>query len=144
MSTNLTLSGRLGADPELKYTPQGKAVASFSMVTSKPVKQDDGSWEDIEKTWYRVTVWDQQAENVAESLRKGDAVLVTGRLFMETYTTRDGVEKQALKVTAYEIGPSLKRAAADIRRTVREKPAMKAAATDDPWASPPADDEPPF
>lgn len=146
MSYNVALTGRLGGDPELRFTPQGKAVASFSMVTSKPVKQDNGSWEDTETTWHRVTVWDQQGENVAESLRKGDEVIVIGREFMDEYTDKEGNARQSLKVNAYTVGPSLKKATVEVRRVNRATAATAPAAADDPWATtlPGAAEEPPF
>ncbi len=143
MSTNVTITGRLGGDPELRFTAQGKAVASVSLVSSKSTKLPDGNWEDTETTWYRVTVWDTMAENVAESLTKGDAVIVVGRLFMDTYTDKMGQERQSLKVNAYSIGPDLKRAAWRKNAMSGGTGSTPARVNDDPWSTP-ADDIPPF
>lgn len=141
MSANVTIMGRLGADPEIRFTKSGTSVASFSLVSSKSSKRDDGGWDESETTWYRVDAWDRLGENVTESLRKGDAVVVVGRLYMDTYTGRDGAERQSLKVTAYSVGPDLKRGAWAKREAALTAPA----ATDDPWgSSAPQDDIPPF
>lgn len=141
MSINVTLEGRLGGDPEIRFTQAGKAVASFSMVTSKSRKQDNGEWLESETTWYRVSAWDSLGENVVESLRKGDMVVVTGRLFMDTYTDKAGGERQSLKVEAYNVGPSLKRAQWG-RKEGAALPASSSAAAD-PWSTG-GDDVPPF
>ena len=93
MSANVTLVGRLGGDPELRFTQSGKAVASFSMVTSKSTRNADGSWDESETTWYRVDVWETLAEAVVESLNKGDSVIVVGRVYMDSYKGKDGQER---------------------------------------------------
>lgn len=138
MSVNVTLEGRIGSDPEIRFTKDGKAVASFSMVTSKSRKQDNGEWLESETTWYRVSAWDTLGENVVESLHKGDAVMVTGRLFMDTYNDREGQQRQSLKVEAYNVAPSLKRARWERKESVSVK--AVGAPVADPWA----DDVPPF
>lgn len=138
MSVNVTLEGRLGGDPEIRFTKDGKAVASFSMVTSKSRKQDNGEWLESETTWYRVTAWDTLGENVVESLTKGDLVIVTGRLFMDSYTDKEGQQRQSLKVEAYNVAPSLKRA----KWGKAEMAAARSAVAADPWAG--GDDTPPF
>lgn len=140
MSTTVTLVGRLGGDPEIRFTQLGKSIASFSMVTSKSTKQPDGSWLESETTWYKVEAWEGLGENVVESLRKGDQVIVVGRLYMDTYTARDGAERQSLKVNAYSIGPDLKRG---VYRKA-EAAGVAARPIDDPWAAPVQDDIPPF
>lgn len=141
MSINVTLVGRLGGDPEMRFTQSGKSIASFSMVTSKSSKQADGTWDESETTWYRVDAWDALGENVVESLRKGDEVIVVGRLYMDTYQGKDGQQRQSLKVNAYSVGPNLKRGAWGARQTTA---APAAAATDNPWGAPVQDDIPPF
>jgi single-strand DNA-binding protein len=143
MSTQVNLVGNIGGDPELRFTASGKAVASFSMVTSKPVKQDDGKWEDTEVTWWRVTAWDRLAENVAESLQKGDTVMVSGKTYMEQYEKKDGTTGQSLKVNAWNIGPDLKRNAAKVTRNER-KTAAEVHQASDPWSSAPAVSEDPW
>lgn len=143
MSVNVTLEGNLGGDPAIRFTQDGKAVASFSMVTSKKNRNPDGSWgDDTEETWYDVSCWESLGENVVESLRKGHNVIVTGRLYMDRYTDRDGNQRQSLKVRAYNVAPSLKRwrwTRDDATASVAAAPA----AADNPWASA-QDDIPPF
>ena len=142
MSTPLTLTGRLTADPELRFTPAGKAVAGFTVVTSRNRKnRDTDQWEESETSFWRVTAWDQLAENIAESLSKGDAVIVVGRAFQDSYKDRDGNERQSMKVEAYNVGPDLKKAQATVKRSERTPQAATSQA-DDPWAT--ATDEPPF
>lgn len=148
MSVNVTLEGNLGGDPAMRFTQTGKAVASFSMVTSKKNRLSDGSWgEDTEETWYDVSAWDALGENVVECLRKGHNVIVTGRLYMDRYTDKEGNTRQSLKVTAYNVAPSLKR-----HRWTRDDATASVGSAgghgagrvqDDPWASA-QDDIPPF
>lgn len=138
MSANITIEGRLGADPELRFTKSGKAVASLNLVSSKPTKTDAGEWEDTEVTWYSVDAWEGLGENAAESLRKGHAVIVTGRLFSEKFTTKDGRELTALRVRAYNIAPSLKRDR--WQHAGKSTPQATRKADADPWA----DEKPPF
>jgi len=142
MSTNVTLTGRIGKDVDLRFLPSGKAVASFPLVTSRNKKDQDGNWSETETTWWQVSGFDTLAENIAESLSKGDAVIVVGRAYTETYKGRDGNERQSLKVEAYAVGPDLKRQSAKLSRTERA-PGRSTAAADDPWATP-GTDEPPF
>lgn len=143
MSTTVTLTGTLGQDPELRFTKAGKAFASLSVVTSKSVKGDDGKWSDSETTWWRVTAWDTMAENIAETLQKGDPVIVLGRTFMETFEDKAGVERQSLKVAAYNVGLDLRRRSASVSRD--KKPFhVQSVTNDDPWAVPVQDDIPPF
>ncbi len=143
MSTNVTLTGTLGQDPELKFTAAGKAVVSLSVVTSKSVKTDSG-WENSEETWWRVTAWEKLAENIVESLKKGDPVIVVGRSFMDSFTDKTGAERQSLKVNAYNIGLDLKRRSVTVNRIVRDSSPATAPDADDPWATPAQDDAPPF
>jgi len=143
MSTSVTLIGRVGTEPELKFTNSNKAVASFSMVTSRNYKDDAGDWQETETTWWRVTVWDKQGENVTESVRKGDNVIVQGRAFMDTYTDKDGFERQSLKVQAYNVALDLKRATASAKRIERSAGNTGVTPVDD-WMTPGQNDIPPF
>jgi len=146
MSTNVTLTGTLGRDPELRFTPSGKAVATLSVVTSKSVMDEDTKkWVNEEETWWRVTAWEKLAENVAETLLKGDPVIIVGRSFMETYEDREGNKRQSLKVNAYNVALDLKRRSATVNRERRESApkAPSRAVEGDPWAGG-QEDEPPF
>lgn len=139
MSTNITLAGTLGRDPELRFTPSGKAVATLSVVTSKSVLDEKtNKWSNEEETWWRVTAWESLAENATETLLKGDQVIVMGRSFMESYEDKDGNQRQSMKVNAYTIGLDLKRRSASVNRGERKasKPAVA--------AEPESDELPPF
>ena len=120
MSTTVTLNGRLGQDPELRFTAAGKAVVSLNVVTSKSVKGDEGKWTETETTWWRVTAWEKLAENIAETLLKGDPVVVLGRAFTETFTDKAGVERLSLKVNAFNVALDLGSRTADVNRVKRE------------------------
>jgi single-strand DNA-binding protein len=103
---NLVIVGRLGRDPELRYTPSGQAVASFSVATSRKYKTGDGQQVD-ETTWFRVSVWGKQAETCNQYLSKGKMVLVEGRLTPDKetgspkiWTRQDGTPGTSFEVSA--------------------------------------------
>jgi len=98
----LILIGNLGQDPEMKYTPAGQSVATFSVASNRRYKGSDGEARD-ETTWFRVTVWDKLAEICNEHLSKGQQVYVEGRVKVSEYTDRSGEKRFALEVTASEI-----------------------------------------
>lgn len=136
MSTNVTLTGTLGRDPELRFTKQGKAVVTLSVVTSKSVLDEaTNKWMNEEETWWRVTAWDKLAENVAETLLKGDPVIVVGRAFMDSYDGKDGEKRQSLAVNAYTVALELKRRSASVNRVKRESAPSAPAA--DQWDAAP-------
>lgn len=145
----VTLEGRLTDDPELRFTPSGAAVANFTLATSERVKnKSTDEWEDGKKAFFRVAVWRQQAENVAESLKKGDLVLVTGKLYQRDYETKEGEKRTVYQnIDAYTVAAALTYATVKVTKAQRGDGGTPAAATpaDDPWSSPPANsDEPPF
>ena len=98
----LTIIGRLGADPELRYTPAGVPVCSFDVATDKTWNNDQGQ-KQTETTWHRVTVWRKQAETCAQYLSKGKMVLVTGSVKANGYTNRNGQIAASLEVTADQV-----------------------------------------
>ncbi|MFN0277758.1 MAG: single-stranded DNA-binding protein [Pyrinomonadaceae bacterium] len=103
MSFNkITIVGNLGRDPELRYTPQGKAVCSFSMATNEKKRDKSGELQDV-TTWFRVTLWGNQAENANKYLAKGNQVYIEGRLRLEEYTDRDNNTRQTLEVNGSEM-----------------------------------------
>lgn len=103
MSFNkIIIVGNLGRDPELKYTPQGTAVCTFSVATSEKQRDKYGDSQEV-TTWFRVTVWGKQAEAASKYLAKGKPVYVEGRLRLEEYTDRDGKNRSSLEVTATDI-----------------------------------------
>lgn len=103
MSFNkIILVGNLGKDPELRYTPQGTAVCSFSMATNEKRRDKSGEFQNI-ATWFRVTLWGNQAETASKYLAKGRQVYIEGRLRLEEYTDREGNNRQALEVNASDM-----------------------------------------
>ena len=103
MSFNkIILVGNLGKDPELRYTPQGDAVCSFTMATNERKKDKSGEMQNI-ATWFRVTLWRHQAENAAKYLSKGRQVYIEGRLRIEEWTDRDNNKQKSLEVTATDM-----------------------------------------
>ena len=103
MSFNkITIVGNLGRDPELRYTPQGVAVCSFSMATNEKRRDKSGDLQDI-TTWFKVTLWRQQAENAAKYLTKGSPVYIEGRLRIEEWTDRDNNNRYTLDVQATDM-----------------------------------------
>ncbi|MCE3028991.1 single-stranded DNA-binding protein, partial [Salinicola sp. DM10] len=118
--TNITVVGNIVADPELRFTPSGAAVANFRITsTPRSFNHQTNQWEDGEAIFLTVNVWRQAAENVAESLSKGMRVIVTGRLKQRSYETREGEKRSVFEVEADEVGPSLTFAKADVQRTPR-------------------------
>lgn len=103
MSFNkIIIVGNLGRDPELRYTPQGIAVCDFSMATNERKRDKSGEMQEV-ATWFRVTLWRNQAENAAKYLKKGSQVYIEGRLSLEEWTDRDGNTRQTLQVNASEM-----------------------------------------
>src|SRR5690606_9777846 len=114
----LTVIGNLTADPELRFTPSGPAVASFTVAsTPRTFDRQAGEWKDGETLFLRCSVWRDTAENVAESLETGMRVIVTGRLVQRSYETREGEKRTVVELQVDEIGPSLARATAKVTRT---------------------------
>ena len=112
------LVGNLTDDPELRFTPNGAAVANFRLAVTPRVRDGD-SWKDGETSFFRINVWRQQAENVAEPLQKGTRCIVVGRLRTRSWETPEGEKRSVTEVEADEIGPSLKFATAKVERSSR-------------------------
>jgi single-strand DNA-binding protein len=103
MSFNkIILVGNLGRDPELRYTPQGTPVCSFSLATNERRKDKTGEMQD-QTTWFRVTLWGRQAETASQYLSKGRPVYIEGRLRVEEWTDRDGKARHTLEVHATDM-----------------------------------------
>ncbi len=152
--TNITLIGNLTDDPELRYTPNGAAVANFT-VASTPRFMDKATneWKDGDTLFLRCSLWKQAAENAAESLTRGTRVILSGRLKQRSYETKEGEKRTVYEVEVDEIGPSLRNATAKVNKTTRSGAGGGfggGAPADDPWGAPaPArvgggSDEPPF
>jgi len=157
--TIITVVGNLTADPELRFTPSGAAVASFTVAsTPRTFDRQTNEWKDGDALFLRCSIWRQAAENVAESLQRGMRVVVTGRLQQRSYETREGEKRTVVEMQVDEVGPSLRYATAKVNRTQRGSSGGSgfggesggSAPADDPWASSgPASsggfsDEPPF
>src|SRR6266516_5042825 len=108
--------GNLTDDPELRFTANGAAVANFRLAVTPRMREGD-QWKDGETSFFRVNVWRQQAENVAETLTKGSRCIVVGRLRMRSWETPEGEQRSVTEVEADEIGPSLKFATAKVERS---------------------------
>ena len=103
MSFNkIIVVGNLGRDPEMRFTPQGTPVCTFSIASNERRKTSAGEQQDI-TTWFRVTVWGKQAESVAKYLSKGRSVYVEGRLHMEEWTDKEGKPRYTLEVNASDV-----------------------------------------
>lgn len=155
MLPKVTGEMRLWADPELRFLPNsGKAVATIPLVASDQRKKDDGTWEDTETLFVRGTVWEKMAENAVESLKKGDLVLVTGRIYVREYEAQDGSKQRSVEMKVETIAPSLRfrstpHSDAPEARAASASPsappaqasapasAQAPAQTSDPWGAPP-------
>jgi single-strand DNA-binding protein len=168
--TVITVIGNLTADPELRFTPSGAAVANFTVAsTPRSFDRQTNEWKDGEALFLRCNIWREAAENVAESLTRGARVIVSGRLKQRSFETREGEKRTVVELEVDEIGPSLKYATAKVNKASRSggggggggsrQPAAAqsggssggSAGGEDPWGSAPAsgsfaggDDEPPF
>lgn len=169
--TVMTVIGNLTADPELRFTASGAAVANFTVAsTPRTFDRASGEWKDGEALFLRCNIWRQPAENVAESLTRGSRVIVSGRLKQRSFETKEGEKRTVIELEVDEIGPSLKYATAKVNKASRSggggggfgggggggsRPAASSGGNDgprdDPWGSAPAsgsfngaDEEPPF
>ena len=160
--TTITVVGNLTADPELRFTSSGAAVASFTVAsTPRTFDRQSGEWKDGEALFLRCNIWRQAAENVAESLTRGARVIASGRLKQRSFETREGEKRTVVELDVDEIGPSLRYATAKVNKVSRGGgsggfgggggQSSGGAPADDPWGSAPAasggggfSDEPPF
>ncbi|MDR1999353.1 MAG: single-stranded DNA-binding protein [Frankiaceae bacterium] len=118
--TIITVIGNLTADPELRFTPSGAAVASFTVAsTPRLFDRQTNEWKDGEALFLRCSIWRQAAENAAESLTRGMRVIVQGRLQQRSYETREGEKRTVVEMQVDEVGPSLRYATAKVNRTQR-------------------------
>jgi single-strand DNA-binding protein len=165
--TTITVVGNLTSDPELRFTPSGAAVTSFTVAsTPRFLDKATNEWKDGDALFLRCSVWRQAAENVAESLVRGARVIVTGRLKQRSFETKEGEKRTVVEVEVDEVGPSLRYATAKVNKTTRSGPGgggggdfgggggggfgggSAPSPADDPWAQPATgggfSDEPPF
>ena len=115
--TVITIIGNLTADPELRFTPSGAAVANFTVAsTPRMFDRQSNEWKDGETLFMRCSVWRDAAENVAESLQRGMRVIVSGRLKSRSYETKEGEKRTVVELDVDEIGPSLRSATAKVKQ----------------------------
>ncbi|MEX3611415.1 single-stranded DNA-binding protein [Rothia sp. LK2588] len=118
--TVITVVGNLTGDPELRFTPNGAAVANFTIAsTPRNFDRASGEWKEGETLFLRASVWREAAENVAETLRKGMRVIAQGRLKSRSYETKEGERRTSMELEIDEIGPSLRFASANVNRNQR-------------------------
>ncbi|MFP5359778.1 MAG: single-stranded DNA-binding protein [Actinomycetes bacterium] len=159
--TQITVVGNLTGDPELRFISSGAAVVNFTVAsTPRTFDRQSNEWKDGETLFMRCSLWREAAENVAESLTKGMRVIVTGRLVSRSWEA-NGEKRSVTEMQVDEVGPSLRYATAKVTRTQRGgqggggfgggnsggggyggSPA--GGSSNDPWATAPASDEPPF
>jgi single-strand DNA-binding protein len=133
LSTPIAIVGNLTADPELRFTASGKAVAKLRIAVSERVKDTDGTWKDGDATYWSVTVWDRLAEHAGDSLAKGQRVIVMGRVASRTWETREGEKRTDYEITADAVGPDLKWDTVKVSKASKGGPRATPPA-DDPWA----------
>ncbi len=138
--TVITVIGNLTDDPELKFTPSGAAVANFTVAsTPRTFDRQTNEWKDGDALFIRCAAWRQLAENCAESLQKGQRVIVTGALKIRNYERQDGSKGTSVEINVDEIGPSLRYATAKVTKANRSATGGGAPAGDsNPWSTQPA------
>lgn len=113
---NITVLGNLTRDPELRFTPNGNAVASFGIAVNRRTQdRQSGEWVD-DVDFFNVVTWMRLAENCAESLSKGDRVLISGRLTQDSWDDKDGQKRSSVKIIANVVAPSLEFASAKLEK----------------------------
>jgi single-strand DNA-binding protein len=118
--TVITVIGNLTSDPELRWTPSGAAVATFTIAsTPRTLDHQTQEWKDGEALFLRCSVWRQAAENVAESLSRGSRVMAQGRLKQRSFETKEGEKRSVIELEVDEIGPSLRYATATVAKAAR-------------------------
>ena len=140
--TQLTITGNLVDNPELRFTPAGQAVARFR-IASTPRYRDNstGEWKDGDTLFLTCVAWRQLANHVAESLERGMRAIVTGRIKQRSYETQEGEKRTVYELQVDEAGPSLRSATAKVTKVTRTGNGQPAVADEAPGDF---SDEPPF
>lgn len=141
MLPQITLEGRAVNDPELRFTASGQAVANFRVACSESKKNEAGEWEDGDKLFVNVAVWKEAAEQVADVVRKGEKVTVTGRLYQREYETSGGEKRTSIEVKFATVAKVID---APRDRQRQGASSTRFSSSSDPWASTPTNDDPPF
>lgn len=130
----ITIIGTLTEDPEQRFTSSGIAVANFTVASNdRRLNKETGKWEDANATFLRCSIWRDYAEHVAESLRRGQRVILTGQLRQRSYETNEGEKRTVLEVDVREIGPALKWATVKVTKATRSS--SNATDSGDPWTT---------
>jgi len=157
VTINITMTGNLTADPELRFLPTGTATCNFQVAhNNQKFNKKTERWENADTIYMRCAAWKTLAEQVAESFHKGDAVIVVGKLRLNQWETREGEKRENLELVADDVAASVRAAVVKVQRVSRQsqgqpasRPQGRAAEEPlDPWASQtgPGDitDGPPF
>jgi len=134
--------GNLHADPELRFTNSGTPVANLRVAVTQRIQEKDGTWRDGETSFHKVNVWRDQAQNLTDSLGKGDRVMVTGRLRQRSWETPEGERRTTTEIDADEVGASLKFHTAKLERAQHRGSGERAAGREAERGQ--FNDEPPF
>ena len=135
--TTITIVGNLTADPELRFTTSGTAVASFTIASTPRVfDKNTGQYKDGDALFMRASVWRELAEHVTESLAKGQRVIATGRLKQRSYDDAEGVKRTVVELDVEEVGPSLRFATAKVVKATRAGGTSVSRGESDPFATP--------
>ena len=119
---SITLVGNITRDPELRFTPTGQAIATFGLAVNRRWKDRQSGEMKEAVSFFDVVCWREMAENASESLSKGARVIVTGRLEQRSWETHEGEKRSMVEVVADEIGPSLRWATAEVKKSERRAP----------------------
>src|ERR687896_99913 len=121
MATNntITIVGNVNDDPELRFTPSGLPVANFTVAVNQRFKNASGQWEDRLDGFFRCSCWRDMAENVAESIQKGQRLMVVGRLQEQRWEDQEGGKRSRVEIQVDEVGPSLRWATATVQKSNR-------------------------
>ncbi len=144
--TTTTIVGTAGRDPELRFTASGQATCKFGVAVNRKWTNKQTNEQQESTSWFDVCCWGQLAENAAESITKGQRVIVTGRIDVRDWEADDGTKRRAVEITADSIGPDLRWATAHV--TKNERTDSPGTTTRRPAAAPANgggyDDEEPF
>lgn len=137
MENQIPVMGRLTADPELRYTQNGLAVANFTIASNQRIfDKKSNEWKDGEPTFLRAVAWKEMAERIASVLHKGTRVIAYGRLAQKSYETKEGEKRTYVELTVEDIGASLKFGSS------AGGGQAQAAVQDEPWGAPQAQQRP--
>jgi single-strand DNA-binding protein len=117
----ITIAGNLATDPELRYTPTGQPVASFSVASNPRFRNAAGEWENGTTVFLRVTAWRDLAENICNSLKRGDPIIVVGRFRQRTWKADDGTDRRTDEIQADKVGVDLDRRIVRMTKVTRDK-----------------------